>query len=64
METNAGPADYVLYVDSEPIGIIEAKREELGYRLSDVEQQVNRYRLAGLKHVDGAVLFRQLRSNV
>lgn len=27
-QTDAGPADYVLFVDGKPAGIIEAKREE------------------------------------
>lgn len=26
--TDVGPADYVLFVDGKPVGIIEAKREE------------------------------------
>jgi type I restriction enzyme R subunit len=29
-QTNAGPADYVLFVDRKPVGIIEAKREDEG----------------------------------
>ncbi|MEN9445449.1 MAG: hypothetical protein RIS47_2340 [Bacteroidota bacterium] len=27
-QTDIGPADYVLFVDKKPVGIIEAKREE------------------------------------
>lgn len=27
-QTDVGPADYVLFVDREPVGVIEAKREE------------------------------------
>ena len=27
--TDTGPADYVLFVDSKPVGIIEAKKERL-----------------------------------
>ncbi len=29
-QTNVGPADYILFVNRKPIGIIEAKREEEG----------------------------------
>ena len=27
-QTDAGPADYVLFVDRQPVGVIEAKREQ------------------------------------
>ena len=29
-QTDIGPADYVLFVDKKPVGIIEAKRAEEG----------------------------------
>jgi type I restriction enzyme R subunit len=32
--TDVGPADYVLFVDGKPCGVIEAKREEEGHRIS------------------------------
>ena len=32
-QTDAGPADYVLFVERKPVGVIEAKREEEGYRI-------------------------------
>ncbi|MFN8261816.1 MAG: hypothetical protein U0X41_12835 [Chitinophagales bacterium] len=38
-QTDIGPADYVLFVDRKPVGIIEAKREDEGVRLSVVEDQ-------------------------
>ena len=38
-QTDVGPADYVLFVDRKPVGIIEAKREEEGHRLTTVEDQ-------------------------
>jgi len=37
--TDVGPADYVLLVDRKPVGIIEAKREEEGVKLTTVEEQ-------------------------
>ena len=51
-QTNAGPADYVLFVDKKPIAIIEAKREEEGHRLSVHEEQTEGYATAKLKYVE------------
>ena len=33
-QTDVGPADYVLFVDKKAVGVIEAKREEEGQRLT------------------------------
>ena len=38
-QTDVGPSGYVLFVDREPIGVIEAKKEEEGHRLSVHGQQ-------------------------
>lgn len=48
-QTDIGPADYVLFVDKKPFGIIEAKREEEGVRLSTVEEQSTQYATAKLR---------------
>ncbi|MDF1592175.1 MAG: type I restriction endonuclease [Desulfobacterales bacterium] len=48
-QTDAGPADYVLFVDREPIGVIEAKKEAEGHRLSVNEQQAEFYAQSKLK---------------
>ncbi|MGG7468978.1 type I restriction endonuclease subunit R [Chryseobacterium arthrosphaerae] len=48
-QTSVGPADYVLFVDQKPIGIIEAKKEEEGFRLTTVEEQSKNYAQAQLK---------------
>jgi type I restriction enzyme R subunit len=48
-QTDVGPADYVLFVDKKPVGIIEAKREEEGHRLSVHEDQTEDYAKAKLK---------------
>jgi type I restriction enzyme R subunit len=37
--TNVGPVDYVLFVDRKPVGVIEAKKDEEGHRLTVVEEQ-------------------------
>lgn len=48
--TNSGPADYMLLVDKKPVGVIEAKRNEEGHRISKVEEQSTRYATSELKH--------------
>jgi len=50
-QTDIGPADYVLFVDREPVGIIEAKREEEGHRLTVAENQSKHYAEAKLKYL-------------
>ena len=45
-------ADYVLFVDRKPVGIIEAKREEEGHHLSAVEAQSSGYAGSKLKHLN------------
>ena len=47
--TDAGPADYVLFVDRRPLGVIEAKRDESGENLTATETQTERYANATLK---------------
>ncbi len=51
-QTDVGPADYVLFVDRKPVGIIEAKREEEGHRLTVVEEQSSEYAKAKLKYLN------------
>ena len=50
--TNIGPADYVLFVEKNPVGIIEAKREDEGHRLLVAEEQSTGYAEAKLKYLD------------
>ncbi len=49
--TVAGLADYVLFVEGKPCGVIEAKREEEGHRMTLHETQVEDYAKAKLKHL-------------
>ncbi len=51
-QTDVGPADYVLFVDKKPVGIIEAKREDEGFRLTQVEEQSHDYAQAKLKYLN------------
>ena len=50
--TDVGPADYVLFVDKKPVGIIEAKRDEEGHRLTVVEEQSAEYAASKLKYLN------------
>ena len=49
--TDVGPADYVLFVDGKPCGVIEAKREEEAHRINVHEDQSEGYANAKLKHL-------------
>jgi type I site-specific restriction endonuclease len=49
--TDTGPADYVLFVDKKPIGVIEAKKETLGHNITTVEEQTAEYGSAKLKGI-------------
>ena len=51
-QTDVGPADYVLFVDKKAVGVIEAKKEELGHRITEVEEQTVGYAAAKLKWVN------------
>ena len=50
------PADYVLFVDKKPIGIIEAKRSEEGVHLTMHEDQSEGYAAAKLKYLNNEKL--------
>lgn len=54
--TDVGPADYVLFVKGNPVGIIEAKRVEMGQTLSVVEDQGEDYAKAKLKYLNNQPL--------
>ncbi len=48
----SGFADYVLFVDKKPVGIIEAKKEDEGHKLTVAEDQAKEYSVAKLKYLD------------
>jgi type I restriction enzyme R subunit len=50
--TEVGPADYVLFVNRNPLGILEAKRQEEAVKFSTHEAQVEEYASAKLKSID------------
>ena len=55
-QTEVGPADYILFVDKKPVGVIEAKRDDEGYRLRNVEEQSKEYAEAKLKYLSNTSL--------
>jgi type I restriction enzyme R subunit len=50
-QTDAGPADYVLFVERQAVGVIEAKPEAWGHKISMVEDQADGYANAKLKWI-------------
>lgn len=54
--TDVGPADYVLFVEGKPAGVIEAKRVEEGGKMSIHETQVEEYSKAKLKYINNQPL--------
>ena len=48
-QTKTGPADYILFVNRTPVGVIEAKRDEEGENITTHERQTKRYAISGLK---------------
>lgn len=48
-QTDVGPADYVLFVDKQAVGIIEAKPESWGEKITIIEEQSSGYAHAKLK---------------
>ena len=49
VNTESGSADYILFVDMKPVGVIEAKAEDQGYKLQQVEEQSQRYSKDAIK---------------
>ena len=45
-QTDVGPADYVLFVDKKAAGVIEAKPEDWGQKITTVEEQSGGYAAA------------------
>lgn len=49
--TSTGPVDYALFVEGKPVGVIEAKKTELGEKITTVEEQSSRYANSTFKWV-------------
>ncbi len=55
-QTDVGPVDYALFVDRKAVGVIEAKREEEGVRMTVHEEQSKGYADAPLQYLNNAPL--------
>lgn len=53
-QTDVGPADYVLFIDKQAVGVIEAKPEAFGEKITTVEEQSAGYAHAKLKWVNNS----------
>jgi type I restriction enzyme, R subunit len=51
-QTDIGPADYVLFVAEKAVGVIEAKPNDWGHKITMVEEQSGSYAAATLKWVN------------
>ena len=49
--TNTGPVDYAIFIEGAPVGVVEAKKDEEGQALTDVETQSSRYANSQFKWV-------------
>ena len=56
--TSTGEVDYALFVEGLPVGVVEAKREEAGEHITDVEVQSNRYVNSKLKWIKSDYVIR------
>ncbi len=55
-QTDIGPADYILFVNKKPVGVIEAKRKEEGIHLTTHESQTEEYAISKLKYLNNEPL--------
>lgn len=51
--TSTGPVDYALFVDGTPVGVVEAKKDDVGENITVVEGQSSRYAGSTFKWVKG-----------
>lgn len=51
--TSTGPVDYALFIDGAPVGVVEAKRDDMGENITTVEKQFSRYANSTFKYVPG-----------
>ena len=50
-QTDSGSADYMIFIDKRPVGVIEAKAHDKGESLTTVAEQTRRYAESELKYV-------------
>ena len=49
--TSTGPVDYALFINGKPVGVIEAKKDELGENITVVESQSGRYANSTFRYI-------------
>lgn len=49
--TSTGPVDYALFIEGKPVGVVEAKKTDLGEKITTVEEQSSRYASSTFKWV-------------
>lgn len=49
--TSTGPVDYALFVEGKPVGVVEAKKDELGENITVVEGQSGRYAKSTFRYI-------------
>ena len=49
--TSTGPVDYALFVDGKLVGVVEAKKDDLGENITVVEEQSERYASSSFKYI-------------
>ena len=50
--TSTGAVDYALFIDGEPVGVIEAKKSSVGENITVVEEQSSRYANSSFKWIN------------
>ena len=54
--TSTGPVDYALFVFGKPVGVVEAKKDDLGESITTVESQNLRYANSTFKYISSRAL--------
>ncbi len=49
--TSTGPVDYALFIDGNLVGVVEAKKDDLGENITSVEEQSERYASSTFKYI-------------
>ena len=50
--TSTGPVDYALFVEGVPVGVVEAKKDDLGVNITTIETQSGRYAESKFKYIN------------
>lgn len=56
--TSTGPVDYALFIDGDPVGVIEAKKSSVGENITVVEEQSARYATSSFKWINREYIIR------